>query len=104
MREVKGWICPRCQNVYAPWVSECEQCNKTKLAEQPTIDQPKPETVTVDPNTQCIDCEHGEIIQSEYPGSMPFVRCRLYSVVRTISDTCIGDVIDVTQMTCGGDK
>jgi hypothetical protein len=22
----KGWICPKCGSVYAPWVEKCEKC------------------------------------------------------------------------------
>jgi hypothetical protein len=28
----KGWECPRCRSVYAPFVSECSRCN-AKLPE-----------------------------------------------------------------------
>lgn len=24
---IKGWICPKCGNVYAPFVEECFKCN-----------------------------------------------------------------------------
>lgn len=28
MQENKGWICPRCQRVYAFFIQECIKCNK----------------------------------------------------------------------------
>ena len=35
----KGWECPKCGGVYAPWVSECPQCsggNSQQWPEGPT--------------------------------------------------------------------
>jgi uncharacterized OB-fold protein len=26
-----GWICPRCNSVYAPWVSECLHCKNNSV-------------------------------------------------------------------------
>lgn len=28
MQENKGWVCPRCNRVYAGFVQECRKCNK----------------------------------------------------------------------------
>lgn len=28
---IEGWVCPKCQRVYAPFVKECECCNKAAL-------------------------------------------------------------------------
>lgn len=27
MSNQQGWVCPKCGNVYAPWVKECCNCN-----------------------------------------------------------------------------
>ena len=27
-----AWICPKCGRVYAPWVRECEFCNRQLVA------------------------------------------------------------------------
>lgn len=28
----RGWICPKCGNVYAPFIPYCEDCNRKKEA------------------------------------------------------------------------
>jgi hypothetical protein len=28
---VKGWICPKCDRVYAPHVSQCWECNRREV-------------------------------------------------------------------------
>ena len=30
MSQQAGWVCPRCGNVYAPWVWQCDRCNATR--------------------------------------------------------------------------
>jgi len=32
-----GWICPRCQNVYAPYIMDCRKCNDYKKEEFPKM-------------------------------------------------------------------
>jgi len=27
----KGWICPKCDRVLAPWMAECHYCNSPEL-------------------------------------------------------------------------
>lgn len=27
----KGWICPKCGRVYAPYIPECQHCNKALI-------------------------------------------------------------------------
>ena len=34
--ETKGWICPKCGRVYAPWVNKCQYCgNSTTITYTP---------------------------------------------------------------------
>lgn len=28
MNTNNGWICPKCGRVYAPYIAECQHCNK----------------------------------------------------------------------------
>lgn len=34
MANDKGWICPKCGRIYAPWVMSCEPCNKQAIINQ----------------------------------------------------------------------
>jgi hypothetical protein len=34
----KGWICPKCERVYAPFVSECLKCNQEVQSESKSSD------------------------------------------------------------------
>lgn len=36
MAKDKGWICPKCGRVYAPWVPSCEHCNKMAIINSQT--------------------------------------------------------------------
>lgn len=27
----RGWMCPKCGNVYAPWVAGCRKCNGGRI-------------------------------------------------------------------------
>ena len=47
----QGWICPRCDRVMAPFVTECQHCNR-KLAEtlQPVFFPPRQEPLVVSPS------------------------------------------------------
>ena len=29
--ETKGWICPKCGRVYAPWVDKCQYCGSSTI-------------------------------------------------------------------------
>ena len=29
--ETKGWICPKCGRVYAPWVDKCQYCGGSTI-------------------------------------------------------------------------
>ena len=33
----RGWICPKCEKSYAPWVTECYGCNSGALKAVPVI-------------------------------------------------------------------
>ena len=33
--ETKGWICPKCQRVYAPWVDKCQYCGGSTITYTP---------------------------------------------------------------------
>lgn len=28
MENLSGWVCPKCGNVYSPFIPECANCNK----------------------------------------------------------------------------
>ena len=29
--ETRGWICPKCGRVYAPWVDKCQYCGSSTI-------------------------------------------------------------------------
>ena len=29
--ETKGWICPKCGRVYAPWIDKCQYCGQQSI-------------------------------------------------------------------------
>ena len=31
----QGWICPKCQRVYAPWVDKCQYCDGSTITNTP---------------------------------------------------------------------
>ena len=33
--ETKGWICPKCGRVYAPWVDKCQYCGSPTITNTP---------------------------------------------------------------------
>ncbi len=33
--ETKGWICPKCGRVYAPWVDKCQYCGNSTITYTP---------------------------------------------------------------------
>jgi len=33
--ETKGWICPKCGRVYAPWVDKCQYCGGSTITNTP---------------------------------------------------------------------
>lgn len=33
--ETKGWICPKCGRVYAPWVDKCQYCGGSTITYTP---------------------------------------------------------------------
>lgn len=115
-----GWICPRCNSVLAPWVDECSHCNTNRKQTVPPIpanedwlnaynqgmvseqDDPEPvRTIMIDPNTQCVDCQHGTIIHADVPNAEPFIQCHAFSTIRTVNDTCIAQIQDLNTMTAG---
>lgn len=40
MLNLKGWICPKCGNVYAPFTRECYNCNSMKERIKKTNNSP----------------------------------------------------------------
>ena len=34
MANDRGWVCPKCGRVYAPWVASCELCNTKTIINQ----------------------------------------------------------------------
>ncbi len=32
-----GWICPKCGRVYAPYIAECQHCNKEVKSTKGTV-------------------------------------------------------------------
>lgn len=125
-----GWICPKCGNVYAPWVSECDNCNKQKqeVIKTPftfasTTAPPGSSTtynpydlchevpdnpnyyasVSLDGNQQCVDCRWGVPVSS--PDKMATsIECDIFHVMRSVQDTCIAGRVDLTTMTAGGQE
>ena len=33
--ETKGWICPKCGRVYAPWIDKCQYCGGSTITNTP---------------------------------------------------------------------
>jgi len=33
--ENKGWICPKCGRVYAPWIDKCQYCGGSTITNMP---------------------------------------------------------------------
>lgn len=33
--ETKGWICPKCGRVYAPWIDKCQYCGGSTITYTP---------------------------------------------------------------------
>lgn len=33
--ETKGWICPKCGRVYAPWIDKCQYCGGSTITNMP---------------------------------------------------------------------
>ena len=33
--ETKGWICPKCGRVYAPWIDKCQYCGGSTITTTP---------------------------------------------------------------------
>lgn len=33
-----GWICPKCNNIYSPFVEQCYECNKKQPVNKTTYD------------------------------------------------------------------
>ena len=27
----QGWVCPKCNTVYAPWIEQCTKCKNTSI-------------------------------------------------------------------------
>jgi uncharacterized OB-fold protein len=121
-----GWICPKCKRVLAPWVSECNYCNKsqstishdgrTTAGPSRTITynpydlvQEVPEnpnhyaSISLDGNQQCVDCRWGVPVSS--PDKMATsIECDIFHVMRSVQDTCIAGRVDLTTMTAGGQE
>lgn len=38
---LKGWICPKCNNVYSPLIQDCQGCNKNKKHSNEISQMPK---------------------------------------------------------------
>ena len=43
----KGWECPKCNKVYAPWKAECDHCNADH--DKPEVAPYRPITIPTDP-------------------------------------------------------
>jgi len=114
MSEPKGWICPKCGCVYAPWVDECAKCNGNVLVseqgetQEQSADywtdaygevmekiypqQDREHTVLLDANMQCVDCPYGELKEMDTPdrtGKVTVIMCKVYNAFRDVNDTCI---------------
>ncbi len=63
-----------------------------------------PDEGSVDPNTQCVDCKYGKFTDGQ-DGTGKYIYCNLYFTFRNISDTCLKQTIDTSQMNSneGGD-
>lgn len=33
----KGWVCPKCNRVYAPWMPECTKCGNISIGYKYTV-------------------------------------------------------------------
>ena len=121
-----GWICPKCGNVYAPWVCECDNCNQKKQGVNNSTSTTAPPgssttynsydlghegpdnpnyyaSVSLDGNQQCVDCRWGVPVSS--PDKMATsIECDIFHVMRSVQDTCIAGRVDLTTMTAGGQE
>lgn len=53
---IKGWICPKCGNVYAPSVEECPRCNPLDFPDISCNINQDNDDFTDDEMVYCLNC------------------------------------------------
>jgi hypothetical protein len=87
---IEGWICPKCGSVYAPWVAECDKCNKNRTERTSYEYKTRRSTgLDLDPLRQCVDCQYAEFIPSDENGNTSIIQCGPFDALRMIGDTCL---------------
>ncbi len=54
---MEGWVCPTCQHVYAPAVTECSRCPAQFVTGITTTLHPQPGIVTPGFEMRCLCCQ-----------------------------------------------